>query len=44
MSKKWLNELQEKVANCWTWHSPVLQIGFRYVKPEKGDDLWEIWA
>ncbi len=26
MSKKWLNDLQEKVANCWQWHSPALQI------------------
>jgi hypothetical protein len=44
MSKKWLDELQEKVANCWEWHSPALQIGFRYIKPDQGDDFWEIWA
>src|ERR1041384_1931892 len=44
MSKKWLNELQEKVANCWEWHSPALQIGFRYAKPDQGEDFWEIWA
>jgi hypothetical protein len=43
MSKKWLAKLQEKVANCWEWHSPALNIGFRY-KPDQGDDFWEIWA
>ena len=44
MSQKWLEELQEKVSNCWEWHSPALQIGFRYAKPDEGDDFWEIWA
>ncbi len=44
MPKKWLEELQEKVAHCWEWHSPALQVGFRYAKPDKGDDFWEIWA
>ena len=44
MSRKWLNELQEKVADCWAWHSPALQIGFRYAKPDENDDFWEIWA
>src|SRR5262249_8623373 len=44
MSEKWLDELQEKVANCWEWHSPALQIGFRYIKPDQADDSWEIWA
>ena len=44
MSEKWLDELQEKVANCWEWHSPALQIGFRYAQPDQGDDFWEIWA
>jgi hypothetical protein len=44
MSEKWLDELQEKVANCWEWHSPALQITFRYAKPEQDDDFWEIWA
>src|SRR5436190_22990704 len=44
MSTKWLKELQEKVANCWEWHSPALQITFRYAKPDQGDDFWEIWA
>ena len=43
-TKKWLEEFQEKVANCWEWHSPALQIGFSYVKPYQGDDFWEIWA
>jgi len=43
MSKKWLKELQEKVANCWEWHSPALNIGFRYAKPDQGDDFWEIY-
>jgi len=38
MSKKWLKELQEKVANCWEWHSRALQIGFRYAKPDQGDN------
>ena len=44
MSEKWLDELQEKVANCWEWHSPALQIGFRYARPDQADDSWEIWA
>lgn len=44
MSRKWLNEVQEKVAGCWEWHSPALQIGFRYAKPDKNDSFWEIWA
>jgi hypothetical protein len=44
MSKKWLAKLQEKVANCWEWHSPALQIGLRYAKPDQEDDFWEIWA
>lgn len=44
MSDKWLEELQEKVANCWEWHSPALQIGFHYAKPDQDDDFWEIWA
>ena len=44
MSKKWLEALQEKVVNCWEWHSLALEIGFRYAKPDKGDDYWEIWA
>jgi hypothetical protein len=44
MSTKWLDELQEKVANCWEWHSPALQIAFRYAKPDQDDDFWEIWA
>lgn len=43
MSRKWLDELQAKVANCWEWHSPALQIAFRYAKPED-DAFWEIWA
>ena len=38
-TKKWLEEFQEKVANCWEWHSPALQIGFSYVKPYQGDDF-----
>jgi len=44
MSKKWLKEIQEKVANCWEWHSPALQIGFRYANPDQSDGFWEIWA
>jgi hypothetical protein len=44
MSKKWIDELQEKVANCWEWQSPALQITFRYTKPDQDDDFWEIWA
>jgi hypothetical protein len=44
MSKKWLNELQEKVATCWEWHSPASQVGFRYAKPDQSDDFLEIWA
>lgn len=44
MSKKWLEKLQEKVGNCWEWHSPAVQIGFSYAKPKQTDDFWEIWA
>ena len=44
MSEKWLEDLQAKVADCWEWHSPAMQIGFRFAKPEEGDDFWEIWA
>jgi hypothetical protein len=44
MSKKWLDELMDKISDCWEWHSPALQIGIRYTKPDKGDDFWEIWA
>jgi hypothetical protein len=44
MAKKRLEELQEKVASCWEWHSPALQIGFRYAKPDQDDEFWEIWA
>jgi hypothetical protein len=44
MSPKWLDELQEKVANCWEWHSPALQIGLRIAEPDQSDDFWEIWA
>ena len=44
MSEKWLTELQAKVATCWEWHSPAIQIGFRYAEPDEGDDFWEIWA
>jgi hypothetical protein len=44
MSDEWLDGLQEKVAACWEWHSPALQIGFRYAEPGQGDDFWEVWA
>jgi hypothetical protein len=44
MSTQWLDSLQEKIAACWEWHSPAVQIGFRYIKPEEIDDFWEIWA
>lgn len=44
MNKNWLNEFQEKVANCWQFHSPALKIGFSYIKPEQEDNCWEIWA
>jgi hypothetical protein len=44
MSKQWLKELQEKVAHCWEWHAPALQLGFRYAKPDQDDDFWEIWV
>jgi hypothetical protein len=44
MSEKWLEELQEKVANCWEWRSPALQISFRYAKPDQDGDFWEVWA
>ncbi len=44
MSDKWLEELQAKVADCWEWQSPALQIGFRYTEPDEDDDFWEIWV
>jgi len=44
MSEKWLEELQEHVANSWEWHSPAVQISFRYAQPDQADDFWEIWA
>ena len=44
MSKNWMEEVQEKVADCWEWHSPAMQVGFRFAKPEKDDDFWEVWA
>jgi hypothetical protein len=44
MSEKWLEALHEHVANCWEWHSPALQISFRYAQPDQADDVWEIWA
>ena len=44
MSDKWLNDLQEKIVNCWEWHSLALQIGFQYTRPNQGDDFWEVWA
>jgi hypothetical protein len=44
MSEKWLDELQEKVAACWEWHSPASQVAFRFAKPDQEDDFWEIWA
>lgn len=44
MSTKWLEDFQDKITSCWEWHSPALQIGFRYVKPEQGAAFWEIWT
>jgi hypothetical protein len=44
MSEKWIEALQQNIAECWEWHSPALQITFRYVKPDQDDDFWEIWA
>jgi hypothetical protein len=44
MSEKWLKELQEKIAESWEWHSPAVQIGFRYAEPDQDDEFWEIWA
>jgi hypothetical protein len=44
VSEKWLEALHEKVAMCWQWHSPALQIGLQCVQPDAGDDFWEIWA
>ena len=43
MSREWLEAFQEKISDCWGWHSLALQIGFRYVKPKEAD-YWEIWA
>jgi hypothetical protein len=44
MSDKWLNDLQEKIANCWEWHSLAMQIGLQFTRPNQGDDFWEVWA
>jgi len=44
MTKEWLQEIQETISNCWEWHSPAVQIGFRYAKPDQDDEFWEIWA
>lgn len=44
MSTKWLDEFLETISGCWEWHSPAMQVGFRYIEPEPGDDCWEIWA
>jgi len=44
MSKKWMEEVQEKVADCWEWHSPTMQVKFRFAKPDQADDFWEVWA
>jgi hypothetical protein len=44
MSTLWLEALQEKVANCWQWHSLALQIRFRHTEPDQDDDSWEVWA
>ena len=44
MSEKWLEELQQKVADCWEWQSLALQISFRYTKPDEDEDFWEIWV
>jgi hypothetical protein len=37
MSTKWLDDLQDKIANCWEWHSPALQIGLRIAEPDQDD-------
>ena len=44
MPERWLEELQAKVANYWEWHSPALQISFRFTKPDRDDDFWEVWV
>jgi hypothetical protein len=44
VSDKWLEGLEEKVAACWEWHSPAMQVMFRYAKPDQNDDFWEVWA
>jgi hypothetical protein len=44
MPDHWLEALQEKVADCWQWHSLALQIRFRYTEPDQADDFWEVWA
>jgi hypothetical protein len=44
MPKEWLEELQEKIGDCWEWHSPAVQTGFRYTEPDETDDFWEVWA
>jgi len=42
--ERWLKEVQERIANCWEWHSVAVQISFQYARPDPGDDFWEIWA
>ena len=44
MSDKWLEELQQAVADCWEWQAPALKISFQYTKPDEDDDFWEVWA
>lgn len=39
-----MEEVQEKVADCWEWHSPAMQVGFRFTKAEKSEEFWEVWA
>jgi hypothetical protein len=44
MSEKWLEELQQTVADRWEWQSAALEIRFQYTKPDQDEDFWEVWV
>jgi hypothetical protein len=44
MFEEWIEELQAIVIKCWSWHSPALQVGFRFAEPDEDDEFWEIWV
>jgi hypothetical protein len=44
MSEKWIEELQQAVADCWQWQAPALKISFQYTRPDQDEDFWEVWV